>query len=104
MKYAVIETGGKQYLAREGQELMIDLLEAKSDNKLSFAPLLVIDDQTTHVGTPTVSGFKVSAEVVEPLHKGEKLLIRKYKPKKRISKTTGHRQKHTLIKITAIAK
>ncbi len=98
---AVIEAGGKQYLVQKDQELNIELTDGVK--KFTFEPLLVFDDKSSHVGNPTVKGAKVSAEVIEQV-KGEKIKVLKYKPKKRIRKLTGHRQKYSRIKITAISK
>ncbi|MEX0934589.1 MAG: 50S ribosomal protein L21 [Candidatus Saccharimonadales bacterium] len=103
MKQAVIETGGKQYLVAKNQEFNIELVEDKK--QLSFEPLLVFDDKNdkdVQVGTPTVKGAKVTAKVVEPRVKGEKITIFKFKAKKRVSKKTGHRQNYSTIKITDI--
>lgn len=102
MKHAVIETGGKQYVVAADDELDIELVGDKKT--LTFDPLLVFDDKKADVGTPTVKGAKVKAEVLEPEVKGPKVKIRKFKPKKRINKLTGHRQRYSRIKITAIGK
>jgi large subunit ribosomal protein L21 len=101
VKKAVISTGGKQYLVSEGETLLVDLLpEQKS---LTFEPLLVIDETKTTVGTPTVTGAKVTAEMVEPEVKADKVIAIRYKAKKRVKKIRGHRQRHSRIKITAIS-
>ena len=101
MKKAVIATGGKQYLVTEGQELEVDIL--KTDKKsVNFDVLLLIDGDKTSVGTPTVSGVSVAAEVIEPEVKGEKILAIRYKAKKRVRKVRGHRQRHSLVKISSI--
>lgn len=99
-KKAVIATGGKQYLVSEGEELDVELI--KSSKKLSFDPLLTITDKTVKVGTPTVEGVSVAAEVVEPEFKAEKVTAIRYKAKKRVRKIHGHRQKLSRIKITSI--
>ena len=102
MKKAVIATGGKQYLVAEGETLEIELL--KQEGKTAdFVPLLVIDGEKTTVGTPEVSGAKVSAEVVEADVQADKVTAIRYKAKKRVHKVRGHRQHHTVIKITKIA-
>lgn len=102
MKKAVIATGGKQYLVNEGQELEVELLP--NDGKtVSFSPLLVIDGEKVSVGMPQVSGAKVDAEVVEQIVKADKVTAIRYKAKKRVHKTRGHRQRHTLIRIKKIA-
>jgi large subunit ribosomal protein L21 len=98
---AVILTGGKQYLVNEGQELNVELLDPAS--KPSFDALLVIDGNDTSVGTPLVEGIKVSADIVEQVVKADKVTAIRYKAKKRVHKTRGHRQKLTRIRITKIA-
>ena len=98
MKKAVIATGGKQYLVTEGETLEIELI---GDEKVtSFDALLVIDGDKTTVGTPTVAGVKVSAEIVEQDIQGDTVIAIRYKAKKRVHKIHGHRQHHTVIKIS----
>lgn len=102
MKKAVIATGGKQYLVQEGETLEIELV--KQDGKsLSFTPLLVIDGDKTTVGTPEVAKATVTAEVLESDIQGDKVTSIRYKPKKRVHTVRGHRQRHTIIKVTKIA-
>ncbi len=100
-KKAVIQSGGKQYLVSEGQSLEIELLEDTKNP--TFEALLVIDGETTKVGTPVVEGVKVSTEITEQMVKDDKVVAIRYKAKKRVHKRKGHRQKHTQIKITKIA-
>lgn len=100
MKQAVIETGGQQYIVSKNQELMVDLVGDKK--QLTFHPLLVFDDDSADVGTPRVEGAKVTAKVVDPEIKGEKVIAIRYKPKKRVHKRRGHRQRYSRIKITGI--
>jgi len=102
MKKAVIATGGKQYLVTEGESLEVELLHADGKT-VSFEPLLVIDGDSVQVGTPLVEKAKVSAEVVEDQVKADKVTSIRYKAKKRVHKVHGHRQRHTVIKITKIA-
>ncbi|MGH7195738.1 MAG: 50S ribosomal protein L21 [Candidatus Saccharimonadales bacterium] len=98
----MITTGGKQYFVKEGETLAVELL--KSDKKkLSFDPLLVIKGDVVTVGQPLVEAAVVSADVVESDKKAEKVTAIRYKPKKRVHKLHGHRQHHSLIKITKIA-
>ena len=101
MKRAVIQTGGKQYLVNEGEELEVELLEPGKN--VVFEPLLVIDGESVAVGAPFVEGAKVTASVTEQLVKDDKVVAIRYKAKKRVHKTKGHRQKHTRIKIKSIA-
>jgi large subunit ribosomal protein L21 len=101
MKKAVIATGGKQYIVSEGDEIEVELLPAGKNT--NFEALLLIDGEKTEVGQPTLAGVKVSADIVEQVVKGEKITAIRYKAKKRVHKTRGHRQRHTRIKITKIA-
>jgi len=101
-KRAVIATGGHQYLVTEGQELEVELLDPKQQNT-AFEALLVIDGDKVAVGTPTVSGAKVTADILEQSVKDDKVIAIRYKAKKRVRKVRGHRQRHTRIKIKTIA-
>lgn len=101
MKKAVITTGGKQYIVHEGETLEIELLEEKKNH--TFKPLLVIDDKDVKVGTPYVESASVTATTVDQEVKAEKVLAIRYKPKKRVHKIRGHRQRHTRIQITKIS-
>jgi large subunit ribosomal protein L21 len=100
-KKAVISTGGHQYLVAVGDEIEVELLDPNQQNT-AFEALLVIDGDTVSVGTPTVSGAKVTADILEQSVKGEKVVAIRYKPKKRVRKVRGHRQRHTRIKIKSI--
>lgn len=102
MKKAVIATGGKQYLVTEGETIEIELLHS-DDKKVTFEPLLVIDGDTVTVGTPSVAKMTVSAEVVADEVKADKVTSIRYKAKKRVHKVRGHRQQHTVVKISKIA-
>lgn len=101
MKKAVIISGARQYIVSEGQELTVNFLG--EDKTVTFEPLLVIDGDTTTVGTPTVVGVKVTAEVVDASFKGDKVTSIRYKAKKRVHTVRGHRQTLTTVKITRIA-
>ncbi|MBT3230875.1 50S ribosomal protein L21 [Candidatus Uhrbacteria bacterium] len=101
--FAIIQTGGKQYLVEEGQTLKVEKLEKADGEKIEFEALLVSDDEgkDTKVGTPFVPNAKVAASVVETA-KGPKITIIKYKPKSKYRRKTGHRQPYTAIKIEKI--
>ena len=101
MTKAVIASGGHQYIVSEGDTLNVELLEGDS-NKVSFEALLVIDGDKVSVGTPSVSGVKVSADLLEEV-RADKVTSIRYKAKKRVHKVRGHRQRLTPIKITKIA-
>ena len=104
MKKAVITTGSKQYLVSEGDLIGVELLNHDEKNiKIDFNPLLLIDDKTTLVGEPEVKDAKVFAEITESNIKADKVTAIRYKAKKRVHKVHGHRQQHTVIKITKIS-
>ena len=102
MKYATIESGGKQYKAIEGAFVTVDRLEAEPGSELTLDQvLLVVNDGSVSVGSPVVKGATVKAVVVGE-EKGPKLTVFKYRPKKHYRAKTGHRQVYTRIKIEAI--
>lgn len=101
MKKAVVKVGGKQYLVAEKETLLVDRLQ-EGTKELALDALLIIDGDKTTVGTPLVSGVKVSAKVVDEEVKGDKIRVIRYKSKKRVHKEIGHRQKHSRIEITSI--
>ena len=104
MKYAIVESGGKQYKAVEGETIAVDRLPVTpgEDLKLEHVLLLADGDQFS-VGTPFVSGIEALASVVEHF-RGEKVLAFRYSPKKRIRVHRGHRQEYTRLMIESIGK
>ncbi len=97
---AVIEAGSKQYIVEKGQTIQTELVgDAES---MEFKPLLVIDGDKIHVGKPTLENAVVKATVAKEIVKGDKVVILKYKAKKRQSTKTGHRQKYSSVTITDI--
>jgi large subunit ribosomal protein L21 len=103
VEYAVIETGGKQYTVHPGDVLNIEKLENKIGEKVTFNKvLLYTKDNEQKIGTPYVESATVQGEVVEQL-RAKKVIVFKYKPKKRFRKKQGHRQYYTRIKIEQIA-
>ncbi|HEY9152760.1 MAG TPA: 50S ribosomal protein L21, partial [Anaerolineales bacterium] len=94
MRYAIVESGGKQYKAVEGQTIEVDRLADKEGAKVDLMALLMADGDDVMVGTPTVSGIEVKATVVDHF-RGEKIFRFKYSPKKRIRVRGGHRQQYT---------
>jgi large subunit ribosomal protein L21 len=101
MKQAVIQTGGKQYLVKEGETLEVELIK-DAGKSVDFQPLLLIEGDKTEVGTPLLEKNKVTAQVVEADVQGEKVTAIRYKAKKRVRKIRGHRQRHTVLKVTKI--
>jgi large subunit ribosomal protein L21 len=102
--YAIIKTGGKQYKVKEGDILEIEKIALTKNKTFEIKDVLLIynEKEKINIGTPTISGAKVLAKVLEPEVKGEKVTIIKYKPKKRYRRKAGHRQKYTKIKIEKI--
>ena len=99
---AVIETGGKQYQVKEGDELFIEKLSAQADEKVSFDKVMAIgNDGSMTVGAPYVEGASVAATVIKN-GKGKKITVFTYKPKKGEKTKQGHRQPYTKVRIDAI--
>lgn len=104
MKYAIVESGGKQYKAVEGSMIEVDLLHEEVGKALSLeGVLLLVEGEDVTVGQPTVKGAAVKVTVVEHF-KGPKTVNFHYKPKKRIRQKTGHRQHYTRLMVEAIEK
>lgn len=102
MKFAIIETGGKQYRVSEGDELFIEKLDVEAGQAITFDKVLaVMDDDTSVFGAPVIEGATVSATVLKN-GKGKKIRVYKMKPKKGYHRTQGHRQPYTKVSIGAI--
>ena len=102
MKYAIVESGGKQYKAVEGETITVDRLPVNPGEELKLEHILLMaDGDQFSVGTPHVSGFEALASVVEHF-RGEKVLAFRYSPKKRIRVHRGHRQDYTRLLIEFI--
>ena len=100
--FAVIKTGGKQYLAQPGDKIKIEKLEKEEGKEFEFLEVLLCDkNKKVEIGTPLVKGAEVKAKVVKH-GKGDKLIIFKYKPKKRYKRKIGHRQPFTEVEIVSI--
>lgn len=101
--YAIICDGGRQYKVTEGLFLDIDYREtAESGDAIEFDRVLAVGgDDGLKLGQPTLSGAKVSAEVVG-LEKGPKLFVQKFRRRKNYDVRTGHRQKYTRVVIKSI--
>jgi large subunit ribosomal protein L21 len=99
---AVILTGGKQYLVVPGQKLRIEKLETKEGEDVVFDKVLLIEKSNKiEIGTPYIEGAKVTAKLVGQ-GKGKKVIIFKYKAKKRYHNKKGHRQPFTEVEIKGI--
>lgn len=103
--FAVIFTGGKQYLVEEGQTIKIEKLDAEAGSDVTFDQVLMTakaDGQDVVLGTPFLDGVTVTG-VVEDHGRGDKIRVVKYKPKVRYKRTIGHKQHFTEVTIKKIA-
>jgi large subunit ribosomal protein L21 len=102
MRFAIVESGGKQYRAIEGRTLEVDRLPVDAGKNFDFERvLLMADGDDVLVGTPTVSDILVKVTVVDHI-KGPKIDRFKYRPKKRIRVRGGHRQQYTRLLVDFI--
>jgi len=100
--YAIIRDRGMQYRVEAGQTLDISLVDVEPGATIELAEVMLLGGSgEPRVGAPLVDGAKVLAEVVGEI-KGDKIIVFRYKPKKRYRRRTGHRQRYTRIKITEI--
>lgn len=100
--YAVVETGGKQYRVREGDVIEVERLDAGVGDSVVLDQVhLVADESGVKIGTPTVSGAKVTAKV-QGQGKGRKILVFKFKAKKNYRRRYGHRQPFSRLLIEKI--
>jgi len=100
--YAVIETGGKQYRVSPGQTVEVELLPAEPGATVTLERVLLVSAEgDTTVGQPVVPGGAVVATVIGE-GRGKKVIVFKYKSKKRYRRTTGHRQDYTYLTVTDI--
>ncbi len=104
MRFAIVESGGKQYRAIEGRTIEVDRLPVEAGNKFDIDRILLMaDGDDVLVGTPTVSDILVKVTVVDHI-KGPKVDRFKYRPKKRIRVRGGHRQQYTRLMVDFIGR
>ena len=102
MSFAIIETGGKQYKVSASKILEIEKLDAKVGETVKFQNVLLLnDDKTTEVGSPSIDGAMVEAKLLENV-KDRTVLIFHKRRRKHSRKKNGHRQRHSKIQITKI--
>jgi large subunit ribosomal protein L21 len=100
--YAIIETGGKQYRVAEGDVIRCDLLESEVGSDVTFDKVVLAGSGgDVQIGAPVLRGASVAGTVLRQA-KDKKILVFRYKPKKRVRKLTGHRQRFAEVKITKI--
>jgi len=104
MKYVIVESGGKQYKAVEGETIEVDRLPVKAGEKVDLERvLMLVDGDDISIGTPTLGGVKVSTTVAGHF-KGPKIIVFKYSPRKRIRVKSGHRQQYTRLIVNSVGK
>ena len=102
MKYVIVEQGGKQYRAAEGETIEVDRLSQAVGEKVTLGEVLLsVNEDKVTIGTPTIKGATVQTEVVDHF-KGRKILVFKYRAKQRYRVKTGHRQLYTRLLIESI--
>jgi large subunit ribosomal protein L21 len=101
MKIAIIKTGGKQYLVKEGDKIKIGKINAKEGDEIKFDEVLLIADKGVKLGTPLVEGAEVKAKVLKQ-GRGKKIIVFHYHSKTRYKKKAGHRQHFTEVEILEI--
>ncbi len=102
MKYAVVESGGKQYIARPGEMIEVDHVSLDIGKPVKFKNvLLAVDGSAISIGQPNVKGAVVEGTVVGQI-KGRKVLVLKFKPRVRYRRKQGHRQRYTQVSIQKI--
>jgi large subunit ribosomal protein L21 len=100
--YAVVATGGKQYKVQEGEILRVEKLAGEIGSPVAFDQVLMLSDgETVKVGQPVLEGIQVKGHIVEQ-GKNKKILVFKYKRRKRYRRKQGHRQLFTAVKIDTI--
>jgi large subunit ribosomal protein L21 len=100
--YAVVRTGGKQYSVREGQQLDVESVAGRAGDRIELDEVLLISDgESLNIGSPTIPGARVVAEVLSQ-GRAEKVTVFKYKPKVRYRRKLGHRQPFTRLAVREI--
>ena len=98
---AIIRTGNKQFVVKPGDKIKVEKLDIKEGEEFSFPDVLLVDnDGKTEIGAPTLKA-EVKAKVLKQ-GKAPKIIVYKYKPKKRESRKIGHRQPYTELEILSI--
>ena len=102
--YAIVEINGQQFKAEQGKKLFINhMKDVEAGKTVEFDKVLLVDKEgSVQVGAPTVSGAKVVCEVVNPLVKGEKVIVFKMKRRKDSRKMNGHRQQYTQVEVKSV--
>ena len=101
--YAIVQTGGKQYRVQTGDTIRVEALSKQAGETVELDDvLLVSEDGQLTLGSPTVPGATITAEVLEN-GRGKKIVVFKYKAKTRYRRRNGHRQGYTKLQVTGIS-
>ena len=102
--YAIVEINGQQFKVEEGKKLFVNhMKDVEAGKTVEFDKVLLVDKEgSVQVGAPTVDGAKVVCEVVNPLVKGEKVIVFKMKRRKDSRKKNGHRQQYTQVEVKSV--
>ncbi len=102
--YAIVEINGQQFKAEQGKKLFVHhIKDVKAGDSVEFEKVLLVDnDGAVKVGAPTVDGAKVVCEVLDPLIKGDKVIVFKMKRRKDSRKRNGHRAQFTRVEIKSV--
>ena len=102
--FAIVTIAGQQFKVTEGQEIFVHRLEAEEGEQVRFDQVHLVDREgAISVGMPVVKGASVGATVINPLVKGDKVIVFKKKRRKGYRKKNGHRQQFSKIKIDSIS-
>lgn len=100
--YAIVNSGGKQYKAEKGEIVRIEKIPGEVGSQVSFDKILMFsDDDTVKIGRPILDGVAVKGHITEQ-GKAKKIIVFKYKRRKRYRRKQGHRQQYTAVKIDSI--
>ena len=102
--YAIVEINGQQFKVEEGKKIFVNhMKDVEAGKTVEFDKVLRVDKEgSVQVGAPTVSGAKVVCEVINPLVKGEKVIVFKMKRRKDSRKRNGHRQQYTQVVVKSV--
>ena len=100
--FAVLKTGGKQYRVQAGDVLRVERIAAQAGEKVQFNDILMVGGDSPVIGTPTVAGAGVQAEVIDQIKADKVIHYVKRRRKHSSQRTKGHRQKLTLLRVTDI--
>lgn len=101
MKYAILRSGSRQVRAEEGSIVAVDRMQKETGDKVEFAAVLLADGADIQVGRPILDGVSVVGTVLDHI-RGSKIIVFKYKRRKRYRRTQGHRQEFTRVRIDKI--